>query len=86
MDGGGGCAAVWVRCGEYDGGGAGDDAEGDVGRASAARARRGMFVAVGPLVAKMREVKDADEIAKIRAAARVGCELFEGMLSIWRRG
>ena len=31
-----------------------------------------MFVAVGSLVARLREVKDADEIAKMRAAALVG--------------
>jgi Xaa-Pro aminopeptidase len=49
-------------------------------RAVSGRVRR-MFVPVGPLVARMREVKDADEIAKIRAAARLGCELFDGMLS-----
>jgi Xaa-Pro aminopeptidase len=49
--------------------------------ASRAKARRGMFVAVGPVVARMREVKDADEMSRMRAAARVGCELFEGMLS-----
>jgi Xaa-Pro aminopeptidase len=48
---------------------------------SVARARRGMFVPVGPLVARMREIKDPEEIVKIRAAAQVGCELFEGMLS-----
>jgi Xaa-Pro aminopeptidase len=53
---------------------------------SGARARRVMFVPVGPLVAKMREVKDAGEIAKMRAAARVGCELFEGMLSYLEPG
>ena len=45
-----------------------------------------MFVAVGALVARLREVKDADEIAAMRAAARVGCELFEGMLRLYRGG
>src|SRR5580704_7471136 len=35
-------------------------------KAVPAKTRRGMFVAVGPLVARMREVKDAEEIAKIR--------------------
>jgi Xaa-Pro aminopeptidase len=45
-----------------------------------------MFVAVGPLVARLREVKDAEEIARIRAAARVGCELFEGMLTYLEAG
>jgi len=48
--------------------------------------RRGMFVAVGPLVTRMREVKDADEIAKMRMAAGVGCELFEGMLRYLEAG
>jgi Xaa-Pro aminopeptidase len=51
-----------------------------------AKVRRRMFVAVGPLVERMREVKDAEEIAKMRAAARVGCELFEGMLTYLEAG
>ncbi len=55
-------------------------------KAVSAKVRRGMFVPVGSLVARLREVKDADEIAKMRAAARLGCELFEGMLSYLRRG
>jgi Xaa-Pro aminopeptidase len=55
-------------------------------KAVPAKTRRGMFVAVGPLVARMREVKDAEEIAKIRTAARVGCELFEGMLTYLQAG
>lgn len=50
------------------------------------KVRRGMFVAVGPLVARLREVKDADEIAKIRAAAALGCQLFERMLGVLRPG
>jgi Xaa-Pro aminopeptidase len=54
--------------------------------ASPAKARRGMFVAVGPLVSRLREIKDGDEIAKMRTAARVGCELFEGMLSYLEAG
>jgi Xaa-Pro aminopeptidase len=49
--------------------------------ATAARVRRATFVAVGALVSRMREVKDAEEIVRMRAAARVGCELFEGMLT-----
>ncbi|MGH9596154.1 MAG: M24 family metallopeptidase, partial [Edaphobacter sp.] len=55
-------------------------------KAVPAKVRRGMFVAVGPLVAKMREVKDTGEIAKLRSAARVGCELFEGMLGYLEAG
>jgi Xaa-Pro aminopeptidase len=54
--------------------------------ASLARFPRGMFVPVGPLVARMREIKDPEEIVKIRAAAQVGCELFEGMLSYLEAG
>jgi Xaa-Pro aminopeptidase len=54
--------------------------------ASGANARRGMFVAMGPMVARMREVKDADEIVKMRAAAGLGCELFDGMLTYLEAG
>jgi len=46
----------------------------------------GMFVAVGALVAKLREVKDSDEIAAMRRAALLGCELFEEMLGYMRSG
>lgn len=49
-------------------------------KAVSAKVRRGIFVAVGPLVARLREVKDAEEIQKIRAAAELGCRLFEGLL------
>ena len=55
-------------------------------KAVSSRVRRGMFVPVGSLVARMREVKDASEIAKLRAAARVGCELFEGILTYLEAG
>jgi Xaa-Pro aminopeptidase len=50
------------------------------------KVRRGMFVAVGPLVAGLREVKDAEEVARLRAAAGVGCELFAGMLTYLEAG
>jgi len=43
--------------------------------------RRGFFVATQGLVAKLREVKDADEIVKMRRAAALGCRLFEGVLT-----
>ena len=55
-------------------------------KAVSGRVRRGMFVGVGALVARLREVKDADEIAAMRAAALVGCELFEGMLGFIQAG
>ena len=50
------------------------------------KARRGMFVAVGPVTARLREVKEEGEIARMRAAAAVGCELFAGMLTYLEAG
>jgi len=55
-------------------------------RAVSGKVRRGMFVPVGSLVGRLREVKDADEIARIRAAAALGCELFEGLLTYLEPG
>ena len=52
----------------------------------AVAAKAPMFAGVGALVAKLREVKDADEIAKMRAAAALGCGLFERMLGVLRAG
>ena len=49
-------------------------------KAVPATMRRQMFVPIGSLVTRMREVKDAGEVEKLRVAARMGCELFEGML------
>ncbi len=43
-------------------------------------ARRGFLVATDGLVAKLREVKDEDEIARMRKAAALGCSLFEEVL------
>ena len=42
--------------------------------------RRGFFVPATGLVAKLRQVKDEGEIAKMRKAATLGCSLFEGVL------
>jgi Xaa-Pro aminopeptidase len=55
-------------------------------KALPAKVRRAMFVPVGSLVPRMREVKDAEEITRMRAAARLGCELFEGMLTYLEAG
>jgi Xaa-Pro aminopeptidase len=55
-------------------------------KAVSTKVRRGMFVAVGSIVAGLREVKDADELKLIRAAARVGCDLFDGMLTYLEAG
>jgi len=48
--------------------------------------RRKMFEPVGSLVAGLRWVKDADEIAKMRAAAALGCRLFDGILYTMQAG
>ena len=55
-------------------------------KAVSAKVRRGIFQPVGSLVSKLREVKDADEIAIMRAAASLGCRLFDGMLSYMEPG
>jgi Xaa-Pro aminopeptidase len=41
--------------------------------------RRKFLVATGGLVARLRQVKDEDEIARMRRAAALGCSLFEGV-------
>ena len=51
-----------------------------------AKVRRGMFVAVDPLVAKLRQVKDAAEIQQMRSAAALGCRLFDRMLEYIQPG
>ena len=51
-----------------------------------AKVRRGMFVALGSIVAGLRQVKDADEIATMREAAALGCRLFEGIFDVISAG
>lgn len=48
--------------------------------------QRRIFQPSGAIVARMREVKDADEVVKIRQAADLGCRLFDGMLEFVRPG
>lgn len=55
-------------------------------KALSTKVRRGMLVAVDPLVSRLREVKDAEEISRVRVAAQVGCSLFEGMLTYLEAG
>ncbi len=50
-------------------------------KALPAGVRRSFFLATSGLVARLREVKDADEIVKMRRAAALGCRLFEGVLT-----
>lgn len=45
-----------------------------------AKLRKSFFVAVGPLIAKLREIKDEDEIDRMREAAALGCRLFDECL------
>ncbi len=49
-------------------------------KALPAAVRRSFLVATDGLVARIREVKDEDEIALIRKAAALGCQLFEDVL------
>ncbi len=42
--------------------------------------RRKFLLATDGLVARIREVKDADEMARMRRASALGCRLFEGVL------
>ncbi|MGC2250202.1 MAG: aminopeptidase P family protein [Acidobacteriaceae bacterium] len=43
--------------------------------------RRSFFQPVPPVTAGLREVKDAEEIGRIRTAAQLGCRLFEDLLT-----
>ena len=43
--------------------------------------RRSFFQPVPPLTAGLRELKDAEEVLRIRAAAMLGCRLFEELLT-----
>jgi Xaa-Pro aminopeptidase len=57
--------------------------------AAAAKGKAGVrlgFVAANGMVAKLREVKDAGEIAKMRRAAALGCALFDGLLEHVKAG
>jgi Xaa-Pro aminopeptidase len=46
-----------------------------------AKLRRSMFQAVGSVVSTLRWIKDSDEISSIRAAAALGCRLFDSVLT-----
>ena len=41
--------------------------------------RRSIFQPVGALISTLRQIKDADEIRKLRAAAALGCKLFDSI-------
>ena len=48
--------------------------------------RRKFFTPTEALVARLREIKDLDEIAKMRKAAALGCRLFEGAIEYIKPG
>jgi Xaa-Pro aminopeptidase len=73
-------AAKVKRCG-FDDGNTSVASLKQMREAVPAALRRKLFEPIGWLVARLRWVKDADEIAKMRAAAALGCSLFEGVLS-----
>lgn len=54
--------------------------------ASKPKSSKPKFVAVKPLVARLREIKDAEEIQRMRAAAAMGCMLFDRMLDLLQPG
>jgi Xaa-Pro aminopeptidase len=47
--------------------------------AVSSKVRRQLFTPVSSLISRLREVKDPNEIRKIRAAANLGCRLFESI-------
>lgn len=53
---------------------------GTMRKALPAKKRRALMQPVEGLVARLREIKDADEVERMREAAATGCALFEGML------
>jgi Xaa-Pro aminopeptidase len=55
-------------------------------KAIPAKQRKGMFVVTDSIVGRLRQMKDADEIRRIRRAAKLGCDLFDGALGYLRTG
>ena len=55
-------------------------------KAVTAKERRGFFQPIEGLVARLREIKDEDEIARMRKAAKLGCSLFDVALEAIAKG
>lgn len=55
-------------------------------KAVPAKMRRGLFLALESPIASLRQIKDADEIQKMRQAATLGCRLFDDMLGYLQPG
>ena len=73
-------AALGVRKCAFDAGQTSVAALQPIKKALPGAVRRSFLVATNGLVAKIREVKDVDEIARMRRAAALGCSLFEEVL------
>jgi Xaa-Pro aminopeptidase len=58
----------------------------DMRKAMPSGLRRKIFQPVGALLSKLRWIKDAAEIDKLRAAAALGCRLFESILGKMQPG
>jgi len=48
--------------------------------------RKSLFVAIEPIIAHLRQIKDDSEVAKLRAAAQLGCNLFDHILTFIQPG
>ena len=55
-------------------------------KAVSTKLRRSLFQPVPSIVASLREIKDADEITRLRAAAALGCTLYDHMLGFIEPG
>ncbi len=55
-------------------------------RSLPAPSRRQFFRGTGPLLSRLREVKDAGEVQTMRAAAALGCQLFDHILGFMEPG
>jgi len=55
-------------------------------KAVPAKLRKSLFVAVEPIIARLRQIKDDNEVAKLRAAALLGCKLFDHILTFIQPG
>lgn len=51
-----------------------------------AKLRKKTFEPAGPVIGRLREVKDEGEIALMRKAAALGCRLFDAILSVMEPG
>jgi Xaa-Pro aminopeptidase len=58
----------------------------EAAKAAKSKAAAAKFVAVKPLVARLREIKDAEELQRMRSAAAMGCMIFDHILGFLQPG